>query len=286
MALLLILSQKFYENFLQGSKRGYYWYFRSRNAWAALEYRDTPPYMIERLLIILDHPIYSSYFVKPDSLFVVGDTACYLYRVSKNRALLDKILGECNPNSWIFAKNWKLHIVVPKKREVTVYNIENAEMHFAALERYDHDIVNCWMARDLVCALDTGVFRGAKMVYPLDLSGKKFVVLYRWGIRLLNGGDTILELKTPSIPLSVTYSHGLIHIALGTHGILTVDAERGAYTYLKNLPTVDIYASRYYFKVFAEDMDGCLHVLKPVFRPPSLRYLTKADISFCKTGVK
>jgi len=283
MVLLhLITTQKFYENPTKGVSYGFYWAYYFAPYWSMTEYEPRTKRLKERLLIKLKERAYSFVFLPPDTLITSGDSACHFYVFSKKGAVERGRLEGCNRKTWVYRETHGVRIMVPGERDVKIFKVKGLKAEPFAQEVYDHRIVDCWVYDTFRCAPDTGVFRGAASVIPLDVPKDLMLITYDWGIRIMRGKDTVVTVETPSRPLESSYSHGLLHVALGSHGLLTVDVNRGAYTYYRDIAAVNVYSSTYMFVVLVEDMDGCIHLFRPVFRPPSVAYIGKAETTFCR----
>ena len=283
--LLLILSQKFYRNPMKGAKYGFYWNYYFRPYWSMLDYDPDRMLLRERLLVKLKEPGYSFVFLPPDTLLTSGNRACHFYIISEEGTAVERgNLPGCDRKTWIVRLPFGdgVRVVIPKGREVRTYVVKDLKVREDTVMRYDYPIVSCWVTDEIECALDTGLYRGATDVVPFDLEENLFLITYPWGIRLMRGKDTVITLRTPSEPIISTYAHGLVHVALGSYGILTADAQTGAHTYYRDISAIGIYSSYGKFVVLVEDIDGCIHVFRPVFRPPSIKYVGKAETTFCR----
>lgn len=278
-----MVAQKFYRNPMKGAEYGFYWNYATRPYWSMLEYVPAEMRLKERLLVKLKERAYDFYFVPPRRLFTSGDSTCHIYEVSESGTAVEiKTFPGCNPKTLMTTyMNVGVLFITPEGREVKMFAAVDTQLLKDAdtVVRYDYPIASCWYDYDLVCVPDTGIYEGATDVVPLEED--RTLITYPWGLRLMDGKDTVLNLRTPSRPLSSTYAHGLLHVALGSNGILTVDVRRGSYTYYRGITAVSLYSSFYGFVLLVEDMDGCLHVFRPVFRPPSVRYVGKAETTFC-----
>ncbi len=287
--LLLILSQKFYRDPMKGAKYGFYWDYHRRPYWSMLDYDPVRMTLRERLLVRLKEPSYSFVFFPPDTLITSGDRACHLYLISEEGTAIERgTIPGCDSKTWVvrLPLGTGARVVVPKGREVRTYIVRNLKVRDDTVMRYGHPIVSCWVTDRVACALDTGIYRGALEVLPLDLETGVTLIAYPWGVRVMRGEDTVVSIRTPSRPMAYSYAHGLLHVALGSHGILTVDTHTGAHTYYRDIPAVGIYASYGKFVVLVEDLDGCIHIFRPVFRPPSVKYVRKAETTFCRKAAR
>ncbi len=284
---LLIISQKFYRDPMKGARYGFYWNYKTLPYWSMLDYDPYRMLLRERLLVRLKEPGYSFAFISPDTLITSGEGACHFYIISEKGTAIEKgNLPGCNRKTWIASIPLPFvtltEVIVPEGKEVRSYELEGFKVEKDTVIRYDHPVISCWLMKEVTCALDTGVYRGATDVSLLDRDENVTLITYPWGIRLMRGEDTVVSIRTPSEPMDYSYAHGLLHVALGTYGILTVDIHTGAHTYYRDIPAVGVYSSYGKFVVLAEDLEGCIHIFRPVFRPPSVEYVGRAETTFCQ----
>jgi len=248
-----------------------------------LEYDESKKLLKERLLLNVDTYPYTFYISYPDTLIIGGPDGCYSYLFSKEGVSPVGRLNVCNSKTWMFrGGDDTLRVLVPTGRRVEIFKLRRMRFYHDTTLLYDYPVVGCWIYDTLTCVVDTGPFRGGSDAQLLDAEEDIVLITYPRGIRLLKGGKTFLTLRTPARPLATSYSHGLLHVALGSSGVLTVDARTGAHTIYEGITAVNLYSSLFRFVVIVEDMDGCLYVFRPVFRPPSIAPVSKARTTYCR----
>lgn len=249
-----------------------------------MNFREEEMKVEEIVRVRLEDFALSFSFKEPDTLAVLSPSGCYFYKLLKDRVKKERFDETCRGKKGFFYYFGDyIRLLLYSGNRAELYSVQGFELKLDTTFEYGNRILGCevlpWTIK---CFEEKGVFKGAERVYLLSLSDSAFLITYGRTLKVIRRGREVVRVEVERRPIDISYSHGLVHVALGDRGMLTVDAKRGYYTFYRDITAIAVYSSILKFVVLVEDGDGCIHTFKPVFRPPGVRYVRKGKVKGCR----
>lgn len=254
---------------------GFYWNYRVGPYFSILSQQNGK--IEERVFLKFEKPIIS-FILVGDTLAITTEDYCGFYLITYKSEKPIK-LGEfkgCNPFTFFAYDTGGIYIGIPKGRELNIYSFKNNSLKLVKTKNFNFN--------PKICDVINGEFECVPYDGGLDWGGflddSTYYAIERNNIKVFRNKELLIEKSTDKKPLSVSASHGFLYIST-VEGIYCIDLNTKSEGFVK-FPALKVYAAKYSFLVLVEDIDGCINVFKPIFRPPSLRFLTRAGTRFCK----
>ncbi|MEO0150111.1 MAG: hypothetical protein ABIL23_06800, partial [candidate division WOR-3 bacterium] len=188
-------------------------------------------------------------------------------------------LGEfegCNRFTFFAYDTGGIYVAIPKGKKLNIYNFKDNKLKFVKTKTFNFNAKICDVINgEFVCVPYKGeIYEGG------FLDDSTYYVIEGKTVKVFRNKELLIEKSMDKKPLSVSASHGFLYIST-VEGIYCIDLNTKAEGFVE-FPSLKVYAAKYSFVVLVEDLDGCINIFKPVFRPPSLKFLSKANTRFCK----
>ncbi len=276
--LLFVISQKMIER--PQVSHVFYWSYKSAPYFSILSFIPEKWELKEEVLLKFDEPVKN--FAKiGDTLITLTSRGCEVYLITYKSTNPIKIseFERCNDRTFFAYDTGGIYIGIPHEKYLEVYKFSGRKYEPFKNLSFDYEILFCDVINgNFKCYENRYKFGNISEVSPVDdstyyvVSGRRVYVVVK--------GVKVYEKEFPQTPLSVSVSHGFLYVST-VRGIYCIDLGTKAEGFVE-VPSIKIYAARWSFVVLVEDVDECIRVFKPVFRPPSLLYIGKGKTHLCK----
>ncbi len=253
----------------------FYWNYISKQGFSVLSYKPEEMSLKEKVYLNLK---VDRFLIVNDTILVLSDGKCYMYLIAYGSENPIKLLEfkECNEKTFFAYDTGGLYIGVPQPRSLKIYKYKDGKFTLYEIKRFKREITMCDAVKGkFYCVY--GKYHGETGDFVYD---SVYYLIDGYAVKVFENDRKIYEKTLKKKPLSVSISHGFLYISTA-EGIHCIDLNTKAEGFVE-FPSVKVYSSKYSFIVLVEDMDGCINLFKPIFRPPSLKFIKKADTRFCK----